>query len=93
MSPLWDSVHLIDRVLLLETADPLITEDGDFLLIQANSHALRDLWSLLCSSVRTDFDTGIDFAVTCVRDAGNFPDFVSVTTELQHVVRPLVRDP
>ena len=93
MTPLWDNIHPTDRALLLESSDLLITESGDFLLVQANSHALRDPWSLLCSSVRTDYDTGIDFAVTCARDPGNFPDFVSVTTALQHFVRPLVRDP
>ena len=54
---------------------------------------MTPIWSRLCPSVRTDYDVGIDFAVVCVRDPGNFPDFVSSATALQHVVRPLVRDP
>lgn len=54
---------------------------------------MTPIWSRLCPSVRTDYDTGIDFAVVCVRELNNFPDFVSATTALQHLVRPLVRDP
>ena len=54
---------------------------------------MTPIWSRLSPSVRTDYDTGIDFAVACVRREGNFPYFVSATTALQHVVRPLVRDP
>lgn len=50
-------------------------------------------WIRLCPSVRTDYDIGIDFAVTCVRREGNFPYFVSATTALQNLVQPLVRDP
>ncbi len=50
-------------------------------------------WSRLCPTVRTDYDIGIDFAVVCVREPRNFPDFVSATTAGQHLVRPLVSDP
>ncbi len=50
-------------------------------------------WIRLCPVVRPDFDTGIDFAVVCVRREGNFPYFVSSTVALQNLVRPLVSDP
>lgn len=54
---------------------------------------MSPIWNRLCPSVRTDYDTGIDFAVFCIRDEGNFPDLISATTALQQKIRPLVRDP